>query len=108
METLRKSKGKLETDAGGVESALDYHPRDVKNWAAEISFSDLRNHKATADVFVPLNVFLHPRRRHVSPTEAADTISFDGLLTETIKPVPAGLNPSTALLPAKHLIASAS
>jgi hypothetical protein len=57
-ETLRKSKGKLDTDAGDVESALNYHLRDVKNWSSEISFSDLRNPKATASVYVPLNVFL--------------------------------------------------
>jgi hypothetical protein len=103
-ETLRRSKGKLETDAAGVESALDYHLRDIKNWCGEISFSDLRNPKAIDSVFVPLNVFLHPRRRHVSANEAAGVVSFERLLTETLKPLPAGLNLSTTPLPPKHLI----
>ena len=106
-ETLRKSKGQLETDADYVESALDYHLREVKNWSSEISFSDLRTPKATANVFVPLNVFLHPPpRRHVSPAEAADTVSLEGLLRETLKPVPASLHPSAPVAPSppKHIL----
>jgi hypothetical protein len=100
-ETLRKSKITLHTTKDDVESALDHHLREVKNWSSEISFSDLQRPKATAEVFVPLNVFLHPRRRHVSSAEAADAVSLEDLLNETLKPVPASLYSSANPPPAK-------
>ena len=92
-ETLRRSKGRLESDVDGVESALDYHLRHVKNWCGEISFSELRTPKATASAFVSLSVFLHPRRRRVD-AEGADAVSLEDMLTDTFRHSPAGLNPS--------------
>jgi hypothetical protein len=103
-ETLRKSKGKLETKTEDVESALDFHMRAVKNWSSEISFSDLRTAKATSEVFVPLNVFLHPRRRHISRSEALEAVSLEDLLNETLKPVPPSPHPTATPVPPRHLI----
>ena len=103
-ETLRKSKVTLRATKDDVESALGHHLREIKNWSSEISFSDLRNPKATADVFVPLNVFLHPRRRHVSSAEATDAVSLEGLLNETLKPAPVSLHPPANPPPPRHLI----
>jgi GTPase SAR1 family protein len=85
-DTLRKSKGKLGATVDDVESALNHHIREVKNWSAEISFSDLRTGKSTSEVFVPLDVFLHPRRRHVSSVEVGEVKPLDALLDDLFTP----------------------
>ena len=111
-ETLKKSKGKLETDAAAVEAALDYHLRGVKNWCSEISFSDLRTPKATAGVFVPLNIFLHPRRRRITDDDGTNVVSLESVLIETLNGPPpvaltTGLEPPSQRLtppPPRHLL----
>jgi hypothetical protein len=103
-ETIRKSKVTLHATHDEVEDALNHHLREVKNWSSEISFSDLRSPKVTADVFVPLNVYLHPRRRHVSSDEAGQAVSLEGLLNETLKPLPVSSRTSTTPPPPRHLI----
>ncbi len=61
-ETIRKSKAAVQTTTDEVDIALQHHIKIIKNWASEISFADLRNPKSTHDVFLPLDVLLHPRR----------------------------------------------
>ncbi len=102
--TLKKSKVTLRANKDDVEAALAHHLRGVENWSSEISFADLRNPKVTADVFVPLNVYLHPRRRHVTSSEAAEAVSFEDLLGDTLKPEPLSIRPSVNPPAPKHLI----
>jgi predicted NACHT family NTPase len=104
IETLRKSKARLESESDDIERALDFHLRNVKNWSSEISFSDLRSAKSTPEVFVPLDVFLHPRRRHVSKSEATETMSLEGLLKHTLTPKRVLPDTPASHLPARHLI----
>jgi hypothetical protein len=85
--TIKKSKVLLQSPTTDGEDALNHHIRGVKNWSSEISFADLCDPKSTSDVFVPLDVYLHPRRRHVDPDEISISISHDALLNQTFVPV---------------------
>jgi predicted NACHT family NTPase len=52
-----------------LESAIAVHQREVKRWSEEISFKDLLRPKATSQVFVPLDIYLLPRRQRFSAQE---------------------------------------
>lgn len=84
-ETLKRRNGKLLTDAQAVETALDFHMRNIKNWCSNISFADLRAPKSIAKVFVPLDVFLQPLRRRVSADEPVQAISLEDALANTVE-----------------------
>lgn len=101
---LQKSKATLRASNDDVEAALGHHLKGVEHWSSEISFADLRNPKITADVFVPLNVYLHPRRRHIAASEAREAVSLEDLLDDTLKPDLPSLQPSVNPVAPKHLI----
>src|ERR1019366_10574999 len=50
-------------------TSIAEHQREVKNWSEEISFKDLLKPKATSQVFVPLDIYLLPRRLRFSAQE---------------------------------------
>lgn len=52
-----------------LDSAIAAHQQEVRNWSEEISFKDLLKPKVTSDVFVPLDIYLLPRRQHISTNE---------------------------------------
>lgn len=52
-----------------LEAAIAEHQQEVRSWSEEISFKDLLKPKATSDVFVPLNIYLVPRRQHIFSEE---------------------------------------
>src|ERR1035438_10690545 len=52
-----------------LETAIADHEREVRIWSEEISFKDLQKPKATSQVFVPLDIYLLPRRQRLSAQE---------------------------------------
>ena len=52
-----------------LDSAIAAHQQEVRNWSEEISFKDLLKPKVTSEVFVPLDIYLLPRRQHISLSE---------------------------------------
>ena len=52
-----------------LETAIAEHQKEVKNWSEEISFKDLLRPKVTSEVFVPLDIYLLPRRQRFSDSE---------------------------------------
>jgi hypothetical protein len=60
--TLSSSQERLET-------AVAEHQKEIKNWSEEISFKDLLRPKVTSEVFVPLDIYLLPRRQRFSDSE---------------------------------------
>lgn len=52
-----------------LETAIAEHQQEVRSWSEEISFKDLLKPKSTSDVFVPLNIYLVPRKQHISSEE---------------------------------------
>src|SRR5208283_2083993 len=63
-----------------LQSAINEHQRDVRRWSEEISFKDLLKPRVTSDVFVPLNIYLLPRRQRISPEEQLDSVPLAEIL----------------------------
>ncbi len=59
---LKKINLKLGADKQDIEKALNYHLRIVKNWSEEITFKDLKASKRISDIFIPLDLYVYPRR----------------------------------------------
>lgn len=81
-ETLRKTSADLAVTTDDMESALNHHIRDVKNWSSEVSFSDLRSAKQTSDIYIPLDVFVYPRRRRISPNDSIGLVPFEKIFED--------------------------
>ena len=73
---LKNNGGGIDTDERDLEAALTHHLRFVKNWSQEISFSDLKKAKNTEDVYVPLDLFVYPRRSRISEEEEIHALPF--------------------------------
>jgi DNA polymerase III delta prime subunit len=65
-----------------LDSAIEEHSRFVRAWSEEISFKDLLKPKATAEVFVPLDIYLLPQRQHVSEQERYRSAPLASLLKD--------------------------
>jgi hypothetical protein len=59
----------LSSSEERLETALAEHQKEVKNWSGEISFKDLLRPKVTSEVFVPLDIYLLPRKQRFSESE---------------------------------------
>jgi hypothetical protein len=59
----------LSSSQERLDAAIAEHQREVKSWSEEISFKDLLRPKATSEVFVPLDIYLLPRRQRFSDFE---------------------------------------
>ena len=79
---LRKSGSKLATSEDQLEENPAHHLRFVKNWASEISFLELKRAKLTSDVYIPLDLFLYPRRIRLESGEKQNLISLDILFDD--------------------------
>jgi NACHT domain len=66
---LSRWKVSISSSQERLEAALAEHQKEVKAWSEEISFKDLLRPKATSDVFVPLDIYLLPRRQRFSDSE---------------------------------------
>src|ERR1017187_2936158 len=71
------------TSPESLEAALQHHIREVKNWSGEISFSDLKSAKRTAEVFVPLDLMLQPRRLRIDSKEQSEIQPLEQVLADT-------------------------
>jgi len=67
---LKKLNTRPRSSQEDVESALFNHIREVKNWAGEVTFKDLRAAKSIQDVYVELDFYLFPRRNRLSEDES--------------------------------------
>lgn len=59
---IEKTSFKLESTNKNIEDALNFHIRSVKNWSNEITFKDLKSSKQTSKIFIPLDLFVYPKR----------------------------------------------
>ena len=66
---LSRWKVNLSSSQERLEAAIAEHQKEVKIWSEEISFKDLLRPKAISDVFVPLDIYLLPRRQRFSRLE---------------------------------------
>lgn len=59
---LKKIDLKLGADKKDIEKALNNHIRIVKNWSQEINFKDLKSSKLISEIFIPLDLYVYPKR----------------------------------------------
>lgn len=63
-----------------INAAIASHQREVKRWSEEIAFKDLLKPKTTSEVFVPLNIYLIPRRQRFSKYEQIPSAPLSSIL----------------------------
>ena len=63
-----------------LESAIEQHQREVKSWSEEIAFKDLLKPKTTSEIFVPLNIYLLPRKQRISAEEQLISAPLSSIL----------------------------
>lgn len=66
---LKKIDLKLDSNKKDIEKAFNNHIRVVKNWSQEINFKDLKSSKLISDIFIPLDLYVYPKRIRVELQE---------------------------------------
>jgi len=64
----------------GINSAIASHLLEVRRWSEEISFKDLLKPKSTSEIFVPLDIYLLPRRQRFSRHEEIASAALSSVL----------------------------
>jgi predicted NACHT family NTPase len=72
IKLTKNTSIKSYTKEKDIFEALTQHLKFVKNWSAEVNFSDLRQPKSTKKVFVDLELYLQPLRVRISNNEKID------------------------------------
>lgn len=71
---LKKLDLKLGSSKTDIEEAMNNHIRTVKNWSNEITFKDLKSSKQISEIFIPLDLYVYPRRIRFEKEEKIDKI----------------------------------
>lgn len=77
-----QSAADLTSNEEDFSKAVEQHVLSIINWAEEIKFSDAASAKLTKQVYVPLDIYLYPRRIRMEEQEAIDVKSIDDILIE--------------------------
>jgi hypothetical protein len=75
----------LRSTSQQLKDAVSHHINEVDAWSSEISFADLHKAKLTDQVFVPLDLYLQPRRMRIAPAIEKETVPFLEIVEETAK-----------------------
>ena len=70
----------VSSSEDGINAAIASHQLEVRRWSEEISFKDLLKPKQTEDVFVPLDIYLLPRRQRFSHCEQIPSAALSSVL----------------------------
>jgi hypothetical protein len=73
----------LSSSQERLETAIAEHQTEIKNWSEEISFKDLLRPKVTSQVFVPLDIYLLPRRQRFSDSEELLSAPLSSILGDS-------------------------
>ena len=71
---LNDGGGEIKTDEKQLVASLSHHLKFVKNWSEEVTFYDLKKAKSTEDVYVPLDLFVYPKRVRITEDEEIDAL----------------------------------
>ncbi|MEE1962040.1 NACHT domain-containing protein [Allomuricauda taeanensis] len=71
---LKKIKLELNNDKSDIGNSLNHHIRIVKNWSSEVIFKDLKSSKKTSQIFIPLDLYVYPKKIRVDSEEKINTI----------------------------------
>lgn len=78
-------KSKLLSTPDTIAAALERHLREVRNWASEVTFGDLKEAKQTNRIFVQLDCYVVPRHRRISLDEPVTKVPLDTLFATDAK-----------------------
>jgi energy-coupling factor transporter ATP-binding protein EcfA2 len=73
----------LDTTEQRINSAISTHLKGLKNWSREVAFKDLQRPRSLSEVFVPLDIYLLPRRNRLSGDENLRSVPLDGFLSNS-------------------------
>jgi predicted NACHT family NTPase len=71
---LLVSRRELLTTPEQLEESLRLHEQSVSNWAAQISFNELKRSKRLSDTYTELDLFVYPQRLRIHSREYIATI----------------------------------
>jgi hypothetical protein len=72
-------KSKLLSTPDTVAAALERHLGEVRNWASEVTFGNLKEAKQTHRNFFQPDCYVVPRHRRISPEETVTKAPLDSL-----------------------------
>jgi len=70
----------LSSSEDGINAAIASHQLEVRHWSEEISFKDLLRPKQTEEVFVPLDIYLLPRKQRFASYEQTPSAPLSSVL----------------------------
>jgi len=80
QEVVTRWNVTVSSSEDGINAAIAAHQLEIKHWSEEISFKDLLRAKQTEDVFVPLDIYLLPRRQRFSNSERIPSAPLSSVL----------------------------
>lgn len=79
-KAIKEANLKLKSSKQDIEESISAHLQSVKNWADEITFSDLKKSKATSQVYVDLDLYIYPKRLRLTEDEIIDIKPFNDII----------------------------
>jgi predicted NACHT family NTPase len=76
LSQVKKIDINLTSSEDEVRSALFNHIIEVKNWAGEVTFKDMKAARNINEIYVDLDFFLFPRRDRISDNEEISKVSI--------------------------------
>ncbi|MEJ1242182.1 NACHT domain-containing protein [Chryseolinea sp. T2] len=87
LNQVKKIGSKLISSGNDIEVALFNHVTEVKNWAGEITFKDLRAAKNIQEIYIDLDFYLFPRRNRITENEEIGQIPIRNIFQHAPKHV---------------------
>lgn len=85
-KVLTESKSNLKQTRENIEASINIHVNSINNWAKTISFNDLKQSKLTYNVYIHLDLFVHPRRLWFqNENEIIEKIDIERIFEKEIK-----------------------
>lgn len=69
--------GGLKSDETSLESHIEKHLNFVANWCEKVSFLDLKKAKYTDDIYIPLDLYVTPRKVRIVNDEKIDALPLN-------------------------------
>lgn len=66
---VRAKGGRIDSNEDNLEKCITHHLTFVSNWSSEVVFLDLKKSKSTQSIYIPVDLYVSPRRFRVSEDE---------------------------------------
>jgi hypothetical protein len=82
---INKIKFNLNVNNSEIEKSVNNHIRIVKNWSSEVTFKDLKSSKETTKIFIPLDLYVYPKRIRIEESEIVKVIPLIDVISRENK-----------------------